>query len=221
MKIQLFLIGVLVFLVSSIGFAQKRTDINKQLAREQINQLHNGVLLVRLQTKKKSIEALKKRGQLKLAGEIKAKQESLNKEIVSAFQRNFDFCPTYFFYSNYSQEIIDKSFEEIQFLDKNLLPDTKIKFDNKSFLTAEFGTIEQDTTNRVPVNNGAEKQEQKYSGSNMGFGALIIKSEQFNQLKKPFPFYVRTYDSLPIKRKPRVVVRKMNEKLHEFLNYGR
>jgi hypothetical protein len=52
----------------------------------------------------------------------------------------------------------------------------------------------------------------------MGFGALVIKSDQFIQLKKPFPYYVRTFDSLPIKRSPKTVVKKMNKKLHRFYN---
>lgn len=165
-------------------------------AGEQINQLKNGALLVRLQTKNKSISALRKNGNDKLADKIETEQKSRNMEIVSAFKAGFNFCPVYFFFSDDSQNIRERQFDKVVFLSKSLLPDTTIKFTKDHFLTAEFGTTDGDTS----------------------FGALIIKSDQLIQLKRPFPYYVRTFGSLPIKRSAYKTVKKMNKKLHQF--YG-
>lgn len=50
----------------------------------------------------------------------------------------------------------------------------------------------------------------------MGFGALLIKNDQFIQLKDPFPFYVRTLSTLPYKRQPATVVVKIYKKLNNY-----
>ena len=65
--------------------------------------------------------------------------------------------------------------------------------------------------------NGLERRTRyNNSGTNMGFGALVIKNDQFIQLTRPFPYYVRTFDSFPFKRKPEEVIKKLNRKLHLF-----
>jgi len=164
-------------------------------AKAQINQLLEGALLVRLQTKNKSITALREKGNDKLADKIEAEQRKYNLEIASAFKTLFDFCPVYFFYSDDSQKIRERQFDQVVFLSESLLPDTEIKLTKDYFLTAEFGTIE---------------------GEN-AFGALIIKDDQFKELERPFPYYVRTFESLPIvRRSVYKTVLMMNAKLHEF-----
>ena len=50
----------------------------------------------------------------------------------------------------------------------------------------------------------------------MGFDALKIMNSQFLQLKKPFPYYVRTYDSLPVERKLSKAVAKMNQQQDDY-----
>lgn len=236
MKIQKTIFALLILLVPTFGLTQNTTEKKKKvcyrdqlkiLTTQQINQLHNGALLVRLQTKKKSIAALRKTKKDKLADMIETRQAELNKVIIRAFQDNFDFCPVYFFFSNHSENVRKKQFDKVEFLNYSLLPDTNINFDHKDFLISEFGTIEQDKAKHfdgyytVQGENGLEKRTKYYGGSNMRFGALIIKSDQFVQLRKPFPYYVRTFDSLPIRRKPKKVVIKMNMKLLNFYNINK
>lgn len=233
MNMQKIIVGFLILLTSTAGLAQDPTEMKKKvsfrkqskmLIKQQINQLHDGALLVRLKTRKNSIAALRKIGKDKLADKIEKRQAAINKDIVSAFQDNFDFCPTYFFFSDFSKDVRERLFDNVEFLNDSLLPDTTIMFNSMSFLTAEFGTIEQDTEKYfdgyyyAPGENGLERQTRYYGGPNMGSGALVIKSDQFIQLRKPFPYYVRTFDSLPIKRKPKNVVRIMNKKLHKRKN---
>lgn len=205
---------------------EKKGSFRKQmrvLAKEQIIQLKEGALLVRLQTKKNSINALRKIGKGELADEIEAQQRNYNLKIISAFKNNFDFCPTYFFFSDYSQNILERQFDKVMFLSDSLHTDTTIKFNKGHFLTAEFGTIEQDTAKyfshysyESDQNGSSKPVSNYYGGSNIGFGALIIKSDQLIQLRRPFPYYVRTFDSLPIKRRLDKTVGKMNKKLHQF-----
>lgn len=229
------LLGLLLLFVSATVLSQetqpgkKRVSHRKQLrtlSYEQINQLKDGALLIRLITKTNSIIALRKQQNNKLADRLEKKQAEYNLRIINAFKANFTFCPTYFFSSEYSSNVGERQFDKVVFLNENLLADTSIKFDNKDFLTAEFGMIEQDTAKHFShysylrdSTGRLEKVGSYYGGPDMGFGALIIKSDKFIQLKRPFPYYVRTFDSLPIKRSPNKVVRKMNKKLHKFYKH--
>jgi len=132
------------------------------------------------------------------------------------------FVPLTFFYSDYSQEVLDKQFDKVEFLNANLQYDSTIIFNNTPFLTAEFGIIEQDTAKYfdgyyiVEGKDGLEKLTKYSGGTDMTFGALIIKNELFFQLRKPFPYYSRTLSSIPFKRKPKNVIAKMNRQLHNF-----
>lgn len=196
---------------------------SKILAKQQIIRLHEGALFIRLQTKKRSIEALRRTGKENRAGELQNHQLELNKEIIQAFRLNFDFCPVYFFFSDQSPMIKKGNFEQITFLNDSLLPDTAIKFDRNSFLTAEFSTIKQDTikyyshTSYEPDGSlSLKKVRHYYGGPNLGFEALIIKSDQFIQLRDPFPYYVKTFDSISFARRFGKTVYKMNKRLHRF-----
>ena len=191
-------IGLIFLFTTAIGFAQetiprkKRVSHRKQnhiLAEEQINQLKEGALLIRLKTKSNSILALRKMGKDKLADKVAQKQADYNLNIVIAFKTTFNFCPTYFFFSDYSKEVREKRFDQVVFLNNNLLADSTIKFDNKYFLTAEFGTIEQDTAKyfshysyEPDSSLSLKRVSNYYGGPDLGFGALIIKSDKFIQL---------------------------------------
>jgi hypothetical protein len=223
-----FIFGLLILILSLPCIGQETPVVPennqfKTVAEKQINQLKAGALLVRLQTKKNSVSALRQTGQDKLADKIETRQNEYNFSIVTAFKNNFRFCPVYFFLSDYSKYIVEKQFDKVIFLNDRLVEDTTIKFNYESFLTAEFGTIEQDTAkyfayyrNESNNNEGLEKNKNYYGEPGLGFSALIIKSEQFIQLKRPFPFYVRTYESLPIEREKGMVVSQMNKKLSNF-----
>ncbi|HKR05436.1 MAG TPA: hypothetical protein VJY62_12445 [Bacteroidia bacterium] len=208
--------------------ADKKVSQRKQariLMKEQIKQLKAGVLLVRLQTKENAVSSLKEIRKYKLADRIMKRQLRYNKEIISAFKNNFTFCPAYFFFSNYSDSILSGQTNGIVFLNDNLEPDTTIKLNNEKFLTAEFGIIEQETTKHFsnyyyfPGENGPQQKSAYYNKSNMRFGALKIMSGQLEQLKRPFPYYVRTFDFLPFKRKPSKTVMRMNKLLAGY--YGK
>ena len=223
-----FIICILI-LSYGIGIAQEKRDkkinyhkVYKSLAREEINQLKNGALIVRLKTMKNSIEALKKIKKVEQALDLELKQKKFNLSVISAFKNNFNFCPTYFFFSDSSNNVRDKKFENVIFLDDSLHSDTSIKFIYKSFLTAEFDIIDQDTTifsthfgSQYNAQSGTDIKNY-YGGPNLNFNALIIKSDVFIQLRQPFPYYVKTYDLYPKKEKLDNVVKVMNKNLMDF-----
>ena len=157
-----------------------------------------------------------------MAENLKQKQQAYNKEIISAFKSNYTFCPAYFFFSNYSDSILSRQTNGIVFLNDSLQADTAIKMSSGKYLTAEFGIIEQDTTKYFsnyyyyPEENGLEQRSAYYGGPDLRFGVLKIMSDQLVQLKRPFPYYVRTFDSLPVKRKLSKAVMRMNNKLLRY-----
>src|SRR5205085_11075623 len=65
----------------------------EEIMKEQIIKLKNGVLLVRLNSKKNSIDALIKNGQTEKAEQIRTNQAKYNKQVIKAFRINFTFCP--------------------------------------------------------------------------------------------------------------------------------
>jgi hypothetical protein len=224
------LIGLFLFFISIPGISQdtnkKKTNFRKQLqasAKEQIYQLKNGALLVRLKTRTNAIAALRKMGENAKADAVQQQQASFNSDIIMAFRKNFNFCPVYFFYSDYSDTIKAKQFDKVIFLNDSLHPDPAVKFKEKSFLIADFGTVEQDTAKSYsysslePDRDFSVKKVDHYNGGpSFSYDGLIIRSEQFIQLRHPFPYFVRTRDSRPNKKKLNKTVKAMNKKLIAF-----
>lgn len=198
---------------------QEQRRQERLLPRKQIQQLHNGALLVRLKTKSQAIAKLHSMGYHTQADQMRDRQADFNKKILQAFRQEFSFCPVYFFFSEDLEKVIKKELKAVQFLNDSLQVDTTIHYTNPNFLTADFGPIEQDTASYFDKNymasstNGIEMRSSAYGGPSMGFEALLIRSEEFIQLRRPFPYYERTYDYyIPFK----IVVKKMNAQLQLF-----
>lgn len=218
---------VLLLLIPFATSAQKGVRMEKgRNAKEQIANLKTGALLVRLQTRENTIQRMIDFGERRKAEAVRAEQRNKNLEIVRAFTSDFDFCPVYFFYSNDSKWIVTQQFDSIAFLDTNLTPSSAIKMEHANFLTAEYGRIMTDTVaptvmeyQMVPSEKGPKKIPIYYGSPNMGFNALIVKSDIFVQLRRPFPYYVRTLESLPFRRRTQKTVRLLNKQLNEFYSY--
>ena len=60
--------------------------------------------------------------------------------------------------------------------------DSSIHITEDYVLTAEFADLQQDTTENA--------------GKLSGMNALVIKNLAFVQLRDPFPYYTRTFDSV-------------------------
>ena len=96
---NLIIFCILIFIYGFVFAQEKRNKKSSNyktydsLARVEINQLKNGALIVRLKTIKNTIAALKKNENFEQALNIELKQKEFNLSIISAFRRNFNFCP--------------------------------------------------------------------------------------------------------------------------------
>lgn len=198
----------------------------RHLANDNFDKLQGGALLVRLKRNQRKINALRENGYIAEANALQMSQDLENKEIIRSFKHGFSFCDTYFFYSDYSNSVRNKDFSKPIFLNENLEIDPSIEFVSEEFLTAEFGHVMQDTASyrhNVIIerdNSGVRRKSSNWGGPDFRFGALIVMSDEFVQLCKPFPAYVRTFDSLPfLRRATHQVVARLNEKLFNYASY--
>ncbi|MFK7756912.1 MAG: hypothetical protein AB8B53_08290 [Flavobacteriales bacterium] len=190
-KQSLALLIVLLCTLANAGLGQTSSE-------EQILRLKNGVILVRLSTKEATINALNERGLTNKAKEVERYTKLNNLAWIQAFRGEFTFCPVYFFYSNESKKIRTNELDQVEFLDDALNPTNYKPEKGVDYLIGDITNIDPEYSNAT-------------------FEALIIKDAGFNQLKRPFPYYVRTFNTIFfLKRKPNKVVRKMNIKLKEF-----
>ena len=213
------------FLLSNNSYSQSTPLSNKEkqeISNYYFNKLSNGALLVRLRSNKRKINSLKERGYIDEARRVEMNQNHYNREIISAFTNEMTFCDTYFFYSDQSNNVRKKDFSEPFFLDSNLVIDESIEFSFDDFLIAEFGNVAQDTASYKDFyittgQNGKTKKSSYWGGPNFHFGALVVMTDDFVQLRKPFPSFVRTFDSIPLFRSTTFkVVARLNDKFLRF-----
>ncbi len=183
------------------SWSEQHVKVSERQARayrtiKEIKQLKEGVLLIRLQTLKPSIEALRKAGFEEDALKLEKQQHEFNKNLVSALRQLYRFSEIRFFYSYHSQKVIDDDFEGI-FLNSKLEEDSSIKIDaSKPMFTAAFKQIERDTAahiDYISYTSGARSIEEVHyhGGPDFNFNALVVMDHEFNQLYRPFPYYTR------------------------------
>ena len=164
------------------SFYKRRNAVGKW----QINQLKNGALCVRLHTNKTLVEGLRKMGKADLATQKEYEMMAINKNIVMAFTKYYNFSKVYFFFSNHSDTLLKGARSGI-FVDTNLVVDPKIEMKENFYLIAEkddaynssIGFVREDTAKFVKEKGNASKE-----------CAMVIKNKYGHQLKDPFPFFV-------------------------------
>jgi len=194
---------LILLMICSCLFAQenKGDDLTKDsrkkkdIAQQAIINLRTGALLVRLNTADKQLELLEKMGLDEKYEEIKAEQQEQNKSITSAFSMLMKYTnKVYYFYSDNTPNVLNGEFNGV-LLDKDLNPVTFDSFD-EYYLIADFTRTE-----------------------NLGIPALVVYDAQMNQMEPPFPYYTRTFESLPLfDRGHHRTVEIFNEKLFFELN---
>ena len=212
------------------------SEIDQMNSERQIKELKENVLLVRLRTRQPVIDALVKAERNEEAKKVELDQLQKNQEIIAAFDQYFDFCPVFFFRSNYSEYIIKNQLDSIVFLNDTagLDPGIKvqskynkstIKVQSKLFYLAQITGLAADTstfengTYLAENEDGLVRRTAYAGGGNTGFQALIFKSSAMYQLRRPFPYYSRTLQSLPIfRRSHKRVISRANDALHYYYN---
>lgn len=185
-------------------FHHNREDV----AKAQIVKLKQGALLVRLRTNQKAIDALKSAGNIDLATQVERETFLKNKMIVSAFIKEFHFCPVYFFYSNVSDSVKHKNIQGV-FLDTNLQIDPHIICRASFYLIAEQGEVVNSSLGIVSLMEAPNARE---TGVGSKEAAIVLKNRFFIQLHKPFPYYTKGYK---LKKYP-LYVKKLDAMLQSF-----
>jgi len=156
-----------------------------KVAYAQINALKKGALLIRLKTNYRAISKLKSVGNYDLATNLEKETELENKIIMSAYKKEFTFCPVYFFYSECSDSIRKNNLSCI-FVDTTLQVNSSIVCNASFFLVAEQDGIYNSSLGLVPEPLAKTARE---SGSYSRDAPIVVKNKYFIQLHKPFPFF--------------------------------
>lgn len=173
-----------------INSRTRQGKIDKVTSYNQIKELKEGVLLVRLKTREKSIAALQNKGNASMAAAIKAKQSILNDKLIEAFKEGFTYCPVYFIYSYDSKKVIDKEFESVNFVYGRPNSGDLEKLKRGDFFTVEYGKVQRNITDYRDSTN----QITYTYGSDLDYEALVMMNNNFRQLQKPFPSGIRGAD---------------------------
>lgn len=196
-------------------FSKRQTSTKKETpekrASNQIKELKNGVLLVRLRTQENAIKSLEKANKQTAADKIRAQQAQANKQLINAFQTNFTFCPVYFFYSWDTEKVMNGTTSGI-FLDLNLNYDPNLKLPEKPFFIAELTNVEQERPDPNDLTSS--------NNSEASFPALVMRDSSFNQLADPFPYFVKVRQSFPPKKRTEPeLVSILEKRLRKFYNF--
>lgn len=222
---------LIVFLIS--GFLLP-TSVNCQSSEEKntwllLDQLKNGVLIVRLAERTQLYEALEERGDDESLLEVKEEDKVLNLQTTKGFDEYFNFCQVYFIKPRDSKYIKEKQYDSIQFLSSELLPLDSIEISPDTFvLTAEFARVDQSQVVHnegefmYTTEQGNIETSTTYNRFEYTFPALIIKDRWFIQMERPFPFYQKTLETVPFLERSRSrVIELLDEKLfYNWEKYG-
>lgn len=222
-------VGLFLVLILPQGMSQN-IEINtkagkgaaeRQIAQEQIKNLKNGILLIRLSTKSKTLETIRAKGYDVKADEMEADQKALNKAIALTFPVNIKFCKTAFFYSQETDKLISKDFDNMKFMNGQLDEIPNPLANDMYYLVLDLAILEgrdprTAKARQEDADKGIEKKPDYYSSSNMSLPAFIVKDQNLEQLTDPFPYYVRAYSLEPeIDRILRAAL-KLNKRLSKF-----
>lgn len=209
-----FLIGI----VLSVSFS----CYSQQNIHEIFTNLKQGAILVRLESKQKTITALEKKNP-SLAKRVSVKQANRNAEIINAFTNNLTYCPVFFFYDYNSNKIKQKQFIEVLF-DKNQQPISNLPDLSNNYLIAAFGETMGDSIN-LPAQYETYSESGKLLSqkdtiyqAHIGyrFDALILLGPNLKILEDPNPHFVRQNVILR-KRKPSEMVLRMEKKISFYV----
>ena len=178
-------------------------DARKKRANEAIVQLKSGALLVQLQSKQISIDAYNQKGYQSIAEEIAQEQKEGNIRIMRAFSESFHFCKVYFFLSDQVDEIKEKRWEEVNFINKNYEADPSIILEETFFLVAVYSKT-------------GESDKNKQYRSILSFDAITIWDENFIEMTKPFPYYLKMPQEIQKLKKIKKKIYNYDNELRSF-----
>lgn len=200
---------------------QSAREIRYEKARGMVKELKEGILIVRLPSEQKKIQELERLAALEESSNnmkkqykksiktiIKDRDES-NKALVAAFSSVYDFSEVLFFYDTASVAI--KEGRQTGFVNSSLKEDPTINLNNKAFYVLRQGGLDASTST--------------------GLDAIVVMDNQFVDLQRPFPYYVRIRGFMQVfkkifspgkgsERTAIELVERLNEQLWVFYEGG-
>ncbi|MFK7771423.1 MAG: hypothetical protein AB8F94_04755 [Saprospiraceae bacterium] len=177
---------ILAIFILTIFSNCKSVNLRKDTATDQLNNMQSGVMLIRLPTNEAKIAKLKKMGRSDLAKKESAEMAQFHSDILKSFDKNFTFCPVYYYYSDKSVEVKNGNLNGNLF-DANLNNITSLPFSEKQKFYAEFGFVYQEEL--TVEKNG---QPVKVAGIG-GKKAFVIRTHEDLQPLRPFPYTINYY----------------------------
>jgi hypothetical protein len=221
----------IIFLASLTGFAQERAKIKDNrayrefqtsVAEKSIVALKEGVLLVRLNMRKREIAYYESFGNAKGAEKTRKKQEKQNSQIVKGFSTHFNFCKVYYFAMEDSRMLLDGKQDSVKFYDSNMTVINSLSLNSEAYFIGEFGVVESDTvfyykgTTPDPGSVNNPEGVSYYGDQKNSLPALVIRNSNFYQLKEPFPYYSGYNPGGNVNKRYAGSIRKLNVKLNDY-----
>lgn len=191
-------IKVMFFLLISIFSIQAQDSLIVKSAfspEEHIQRMHNGILLIKLNTQSKRIEARKNYGDSKSAERLMSEVQKEHSQIRAAFEKEFNFMESVFFYSDDVKDVIYER--------------------DWSKLLSKESSIEKDK----PIYIAYLEKPDWYSSTDTYFFIIYsLEDKNIIRLERPLPFYRSTKSNKLFKRTDYIrSVSKLNESLNSYL----
>ena len=194
----------------------------KQKAYESIIALKSGLLLVKLKTNVKKLAAYRialenakgQRRRNQIEGLIEAtiqQRDQKNRNIINSFRYRFRFCDVVYFFDTSSTDLKEGRLKRV--IADTLL--TKIPFSPIAvfYLVAEFGMADSDSYVSHEIAKKGESQIKPQPDPN-ALG-LVVRDEDFVQMPKPFPYFIKEELIVTGKSEERMV-EKLDARLFEL-----
>lgn len=169
-------------------------------AEKHIKQLKDGLLLVRLSSKRKKIQSLEESDKSEDAQELKEKTRKRHQKIIEAFKTTYDFSNVGFFYDYNTSKVLNKNWgAALLKKDSTLIPE-EVSQNNKPFYIADIGE------------SFIEANKQTFKG-------LVIRGQDLDYLDPPFPNKIAKLGGfffLGLDRSPKELVKKLNAELKGY-----
>lgn len=195
---------------------RKSLDSKNQSTEELVQHLHKGVLLVMLPTtNEKEIKRLREERKTDEIEMLEADLRIRNTKVVREFNKNFAFCPVYYFMDTSIYKVIAGNTKGI-FVNYNLQPDTTIEVNTDNYFIASFCEDVSDYTKRkhfglFVYDKQMVQMEKPFNAPNQlanpVFDYVVVKAAE-NKTRRP------SYTTVPFDR----LVGKLNTRLFRYIN---
>ncbi|MES2559813.1 MAG: porin family protein [Bacteroidota bacterium] len=195
---------------------RKSLDGKNQSTEELVQHLHKGVLLVMLPTtNEKEINRLRAERKTDEIEMLEADLRIRNNKVIREFNKNFSFCPVYYFMDTSIYKVLSGNIKGI-FVNYNLQVDTTIEVNTDNFFIASFCEDVSEYTKRkhfglFVYDKQMIQMEKPFNAPNQlanpVFDYVVVKAAE-NKTRKP------SYTTVPFDR----LVSKFNTRLFRYIN---